>query len=301
MIQVRTLFSGEEDKKEYVLKCEETFEKRLDDAMVQLVADKNNRIITLSGPTCAGKTTTAKKIVSEFSERGYNVHTISIDDFYYDRDVLIARSKDEKSIDFDSVNTIDLELLENTIDQVFAGGTVSVPSFDFKSGKKIFTREIETKKNDKFMFEGIQAVYPEVTALFRGHSFASVFISVFQGLEAMGNIYRPEEIRFLRRIVRDYNFRNASAEFTFNLWQNVRKNEQESILPNVDKCKIIIDSVMPYEICMLKPFLVPILKTLPSDSEYYEFAQSEIKKFSHIDVISKNYIPENSMYHEFLG
>ncbi len=301
MIKSRTSFSGENDKREYVLSCEAVFEKSLDDATSSIVSDPDNRIITLSGPSCAGKTTTAKKIVSDFKERGYNVHTVSIDDFYYDRDFLIARSKDEKSIDFDSADTIDLELLRRTINQILRGESVLVPSFDFKVGKKTTMREIRPHDNDIFMFEGIQAVYPEVTALFGDNKFLSVFISVFTELEVNENVYSTQHIRFLRRLVRDYNFRNATPEFTCTLWESVRRNEDKNILPYADKCKIILDSVMPYELCMLKPFLLPILRTITPKSEHYEFAKSEIKKLSRIDEISKNYIPPNSVYHEFLG
>ena len=297
----RTSFNGENDKKAYVAECENDFEKRLDRAVFDIVSKENNRIIALSGPTCAGKTTTANKIVSEFKAMGRCVHTISIDDYYFDRDYLLSVATDEKGIDFDSVNTIDLQALKNTVEEIFSEKTVFVPKFDFKSGKRTEMRRIDIDDGDIFMFEGIQAVYPEVTALLGKHSYVSVFISVLQPLQVGECTYQPEELRLLRRLVRDYNFRNASPEFTLKLWQNVRKNEEANIFPYADKCDVIIDSLMPYEINVLKPYIKPILRTIHPTSEYYEFATREVKKLAHVDYISKRYIPENSVYHEFLG
>ena len=40
------------------------------------------KAIALCGPTCAGKTTTAKKLTKLLEENGKRVHTISIDDFF---------------------------------------------------------------------------------------------------------------------------------------------------------------------------------------------------------------------------
>ena len=302
MVKARVAFSDEADKRVYVEECENDFEKRLDLAVAEIIADKDNRIITLSGPTCAGKTTTAKKIISEFEERGRHVKVVSIDDFYYDRDLLIQKAeKNGQKIDFDSVETIDLPLLKKTVDEIFAGGRVTFPRFDFKSGKRIKGDEFFCNENDIFLFEGIQAVYPEVTALFGEHPYVSVFISVFRSLEVAGVEYNPDQLRLLRRLVRDYNFRNATAEFTLNLWETVRVNEDKNILPNANKCKVLLDSLMPYEISMLKPYALPILRSVSEDSLYYDFAKKEIENFKHIENISKRYIPSNSLYREFLG
>ena len=142
MLNARTSFSGEEDKRAYVAECEKKFEHALDCAVEKIISAESNRIITLSGPSCSGKTTTANKIVSEFEERGKRVHVISIDDFYYDRDYLIKQAeKNGTNLDFDSAETIDLDELEMTIESIFCEDSVKIPVFDFKSGKRIKEKE----------------------------------------------------------------------------------------------------------------------------------------------------------------
>ena len=302
MLNARTSFSGEEDKRAYVAECEKNFENALDCAVEKIISAESNRIITLSGPSCSGKTTTANKIVSEFEERGKRVHVISIDDFYYDRDYLIKQAeKNGTSLDFDSAETIDLDELEMTIESIFCEDSVKIPVFDFKSGKRIKEKEFILDDKDIFVFEGIQAVYPEVTRLFKAHPYFSVFAYVCEDLKVGDHIYEKNTVRFFRRLVRDYNFRNATPEFTFKLWESVRQNEERNILPFVDDCDVLLNSLMPYEINMLKPYLVPLLSEISESSVHFAYASEMLEKLEVLETISREYIPSNSVYREFLG
>ena len=302
MLNARTYLCGEEDKKSYVTECEKRFEHSLDITVEKIISSENNRIITLSGPSCSGKTTTANKIVSEFEERGKRVHVISIDDFYYDRAYLVKQAEKEgKSLDFDSAATIDLSELERTIESIFCSDTVKIPVFDFKEGKRTSEREFILDDKDIFVFEGIQAVYPEVTRLFKAHPYISVFAYVCEDLKVGEYIFEKNTVRFFRRLVRDYNFRNAAPEFTFKIWESVRKNEEHSILPYKDDCELLLDSLMPYEINMLKPYLVPLLSEIREDSVHFGYASEMLKRLLDIEEISKEYIPSSSVYREFLG
>ncbi|MBE6695064.1 MAG: hypothetical protein E7587_01275 [Ruminococcaceae bacterium] len=302
MLNARTSFSGEEDKRAYVAECEKKFEHALDCAVEKIISAESNRIITLSGPSCSGKTTTANKIVSEFEERGKRVHVISIDDFYYDRDYLIKQAeKNGTNLDFDSAETIDLDELEMTIESIFCEDSVKIPVFDFKSGKRIKEKEFILDDKDIFVFEGIQAVYPEVTRLFKAHPYFSVFAYVCEDLKVGDHIYEKNTVRFFRRLVRDYNFRNATPEFTFKLWESVRQNEERNILPFADDCDVLLNSLMPYEINMLKPYLVPLLSEIAESSVHFAYASEMLEKLEALEVISREYIPSNSVYREFLG
>ena len=302
MVNGRCIFYGESDKRDYVLSCEHRFECAIDDAVAAVVRDRDCRMVTLSGPTCSGKTTTANKLVKDLTAEGRKVHVISIDDYYYDRDRLmeIAR-KNGDEIDFDSPITIDIDTLRRTVDAISEGREVFVPKYDFKSGRRSGFEKYQTDESDTFIFEGIQAVYPNVKALLGGHDYLSIFISVENGLLLDGRCFSNEEIRFYRRLVRDYNFRNASPEFTFNIWESVRENEEENILPNSADCDVRLDSLLPYELSMIKPYLLPLLAQIERDSKYYGTAQRARERLDGIEVISRDFMPENSVYREFLG
>ena len=302
MVEAITVFCGEAEKKKYVMSCEAEYEAALDRAVARAISDSDCRILTLSGPTCSGKTTTARKLISEFSEAGRRVHVVSIDDFYYDRAVLIERaSATGGRIDFDSPSTIDMDAFSEVVEAVLAGHTVKMPRFDFRLGRRSGYEEITPSEGDVYIFEGIQAVYPEVTATLSGERYLSVMAYACRGLRPFGEEIDRTELRLLRRLVRDYNFRGASPLFTLELWQGVRENEEAHILPYLDSVDVVIDSTLGYELSALKPYLMPLLTAIPAEHDFRPEAERLLSILSRMDEIKKAYIPATSVYREFLG
>lgn len=298
MKSINISFSCEKDKIEFVNRCERDFEERLASATKNVI-DSHKNIVLLSGPTCSGKTTTAKKLVDDFKSVGKEVTSISIDDFFKER--VESRVVDKsKKIDYDSVDVLDIDLLKKCINDAKTGNVIRVPIFDFISQKRIGVNVHEIEENEVLMFEGIQAVYPEVFSLF-GEEYEGVFICVNDDVCVNGVCFTNHEIRLIRRLVRDRKFRGASADFTFFLWETVRENEDKAIFPNKDICQVQIDSFMGYELFLMKKYITEVLSEIPVDSAYYEEAQKLLKKFDGFDEISYDYIPKGSLYTEFLG
>ncbi len=302
MMQALMSFVNESEALKFVKKCESDFEERLTAAVERVCEHKDVRLISLSGPTCSGKTTAARKLTRYIEAQGKKVHVVSIDDFYYDREVLLARANNdpEVEIDYDSEETIDLDELRRCIEQVFTDEPTQVPKFDFLTGRRSGYVTIDADENDMFIFEGIQAVYPSVTALFKKFSYKSLYISVESELEVAGRCFSTDEIRLMRRLVRDYNFRGATPEFTLYLWESVRANEELSIFPYAVDCDYYINSTMPYELNMLAPFLRNILPTVPADDEYRVQAETILSKLEGIEPLSAKLLNEDSLYYEFL-
>ena len=292
----RKKFNNEKEKAEFINSCEQEFEKRLDAAVEQACSIKNLQVIGLSGPTCSGKTTTAKKLLSEFSTQNRKIRMVSIDNFFKDVD----KNKPADEIDFDSIDALDFDEFKECVDEIFSGRTVKIPEFDFVTGKRSGYTEFSPDEKDLYVFEGIQAVYPEITALLQKVSSHSIYISVEQSINVEGTVFEPEEIRLMRRIVRDRNFRGAMPEYTMFLWESVRRNEINNILPYADGCDIMIDSTMPYEINLLVQFIRPLLLSVPNDSKYRMQAMQMYNKLEGIESISQKYIPDESLYYEFI-
>ncbi len=259
------------------------------------------KAIALCGPTCAGKTTTAKILTSLLEAHGKRVHVISIDDYYYDRKVLKERSKNGE-IDFDSPDTIDTKELALTIREIFDDdeNVVEVPTYDFKLGTRGEPRFIPVDDRDIFLFEGIQVFYPNVYSLLNAYPTTSVYINVMKNLQSGSRTFPCVDLRLYRRIVRDFYRREASPEFTFELWKTVRKNEDDNIFPYFHRSKISIDSTMAYEIGMLKPYLDEILPLVPKNSEHYYRAQDILESISDFSPISKEFLSPDSLFHEFI-
>lgn len=298
MKKIDVKFNNEEEKRKFVLECEADFEKRLDIASHEIV-ESGVCCILLSGPTCSGKTTTANKIIEDFTKAGKEVTVISFDDFFKDRTegrVVMENTK----IDYDSIDVIDLEALKDCIKNAKAGKTIKVPIFDFITQSRRGYNEHYISDNEVLIFEGIQAVYPEIVSLF-DTEYRGIFINVAEDVSINGVNFSKNDIRFIRRIVRDRRFRGASAEFTYFLWETVRENEEANIFTNKDVCKVQLDSFMPYELFVMKPYLIKTLSEVPSESKYYNRARELIEKVEAFDSISYDMIPSGSLYTEFLG
>lgn len=302
-MKVRNYFADKADEKAYVEACDAAFDGKLEAVCEAVCQIEGLKLIGLSGPTCSGKTTTANKLIENLSRRGKTVHIISIDDFYYNRDFLTERAERMGlEIDYDSIDTIDFEALRECVREIFTDEKTVVPRYDFKSGKRSGYIEYAYDDNDLFIFEGIQVVYPEVSSLFREHTYRSIYICVEEEIEINGVIFSPEDIRFMRRIVRDYNFRGAEPEFTYYLWESVRANEERNIYPYAADCDIHINSTMPYDVNMLLPYLLPLLEKIPAENKYSGEAKQLISRLmaANVQPISSAYIAPNSLYHEFL-
>jgi uridine kinase len=301
MLKQRKILT-EDEARQCVASCDALFDRRLSELSEEVAKmGESIKLIALSGPTCSGKTTAAAKLSKTLSAYGRRVHIVSIDDYYIDRDILLARAKGGK-IDFDSPDTIDMSALALTVKEIFDDDlhTVELPIYNFKLGRRDGTRSIPVDDSDVFIFEGIQAMYREVLDLIDKYNSTSVFICALEGIDLDGTVFEPNEVRLMRRIVRDYYKRGADASYTFVLWETVRENEDKNIFPYADSAMYKISSTMPYEVGMLKPFLEKILGEMPSDDKNRDKALNILEKIKDVTPISHEWLAENSIYHEFL-
>ncbi len=292
---------NKEEIKAFVLACDRDFDERLVSEIEKLRAS-HTKIIRLTGPTCSGKSTVAKKIVTELEKGGVRVHTISVDDFYYDRETLhaLALESGDGEIDYDSVKTIDIAELSEFVNAISENGVLKCPIFDFKQGGRVGYRDISVSSDDVFLFEGIQVIYPEIKALFTSYSCADFYIEPLCDIAVGEYLFEKNEIRFLRRVVRDRHFRNTHPEFTFKIWKSVRANEDKNIFPYVDGCDYYIESTFGYEIGVLKPYLEEYLSEIDKDSEYRDEADEILLHISAATEIPDEFIPTESLYREFV-
>ncbi len=295
-------FPDEGAKKAFVVFCEDQFRDSLDKAAEAALRQSGLRFIALSGPTCSGKTTTAGIFIEKLKATGKGVRVISIDDFFLDRTILAAEAeKSGMPIDLDSVKAIDIGELRHFVDGIERGEPLRLPVFDFTSGKRSGYTELHPTENDLFIFEGIQAVYPEVTSLFDPSHLLKIYISVENGIDTPYGNWLPREIRLLRRIVRDSRIRNTDAETTFAHWSGVTANELANIEPYKDGCDIKIDSGMAYEIGVMRKPLISLLEQIKENSPYYLKAKMLTEKLRDFPDIEEKYVPGDSVLREFIG
>ncbi|MBO5295124.1 MAG: hypothetical protein J6B71_07790 [Clostridia bacterium] len=286
----------------YVAEQDADFESRLQDLSERIASSSELKLIGLTGPTCAGKTTAAKKLTAALEQHGHRVHVISIDDFYYDKEILQKRADDDPDIeiDYDSEDTIDISLLTEKTKSLLKGDPTQMPRFDFPSGCRLQGQLLDPDPTDVFLFEGIQLLYPKIHAILNGPSYHCIYICASSAIELNGVRFEPNEIRLMRRLVRDYRYRASKPDFTLYLWQSVRANEEKNIFPNAHRCHDVIDSTMPYEIGMLKPYLEEILLQMEPSSPYFGQAEALLDKLRSVSAVPSEYMTENSLYKEFI-
>lgn len=287
---------------EWIRLCEEKFSKQFSKIAEDICKNRGLRIVRLYGPTCSGKTTAARLLIDMFEELGRKAHLVSIDDFFYDREVLLEKSKAKglRGLDYDSPDTIDCEELSRFVEEIFESNEVHCPIFDFKVGARTGYKALAIDSDDIFIFEGIQACYPVVKDMLSLHGSASIFIAPLKSVKAGGVEFAPNRLRLMRRLVRDFHFRSSTPEFTFGLWKSVRDNERKNIFPYADESDYSVDSAMAYEVGVLKPFLTEILGTIEPDSEYFEKSKQILASLENIDVIDASLIRDEYLYREFV-
>lgn len=292
----------EEAMKALVLQSDQNLEKRMVEVANRISAIPSLRLIGLTGPTCSGKTTTARLLTEVFERCGRRVHVVSIDDFYYDKEYLQARADRDPDIeiDYDSEDTIDVSLLAEKTEQLLACKETRMPRFDFRSGSRVEGVTVTPRPDDVFLFEGIQILYPKVDAILRQQNYRSIYICPTSSIQIGDEVFDSNELRLMRRLVRDYLYRSTDPEFTFYVWQSVRDNEEKSIFPYAHTCNYFIDSTMPYEVGMLKPYLERILSKISKESNFYKEAQEILRQLLNVQSVPSAYMTPNSLYKEFI-
>ena len=205
--------------------------------------------------------------------------------------------------DYESLYALDLELFNNDINRLLKGEEIDLPTYNFETGKKIYRgNKLRLKESDVLILEGIHALNEDLTNLIPKHQKFKIYIAP----QAQINIddHNPislTDLRLVRRIVRDFQFRHSSAEETISMWPSVRRGEFRWIYKNQENADYVFNSLLPYELCIMKKYALPVLKQIKSDSPYYITANRLVKFLKYFDDLEDEMVPNNSLMREFIG
>jgi uridine kinase len=259
------------------------------------------KVILLAGPSSSGKTTTAKKLSIQLRVMGFEPLAISLDDYFMDRE---RTPKDEKGeYDFECLEALDVEYLNEQLVALFGGQEIELPAFDFKSGtRRASGKRIALGGRRILVLEGIHGLNDELTPRVPKDQKFKVYVSALTQLNLDDhNRVSTTDNRLLRRMVRDYNFRGHSAEATLKMWPSVQRGERKHIFPYQNSADAAFNSAHDYEIGVLKIYAEPLLRTVkPTCREYSEARrlQSFLDAFTPIPAQS---VPGDSILREFIG
>ena len=291
------VFKNENDIRRFVCEAEEKYRNQVLKIAEEIIKIDHIKFLTLSGPTCSGKTTTSYILEKEFENRGMTIKIISIDDFYRDRSDI----SDDEIPDYESISAIDFPVFENCVSQILNREVAMLPIFDFKDGTRKGFIPYKPSEHEIIIFEGIQAIYPEILATLPHEISKSIYISVDDDVLAYGSYFDKREIRFYRRLVRDYLFRNATVSRTLDLWDGVVENEEKNIIPNGKNADYIINSFLSYELGVIKPYLLNVISYDMNKDREKTLYETIVSEFQNIPPILSQFVPKDSVFREFIG
>lgn len=287
--------------KDLILLSEALHEKKIAQIADDITNRKNVKMVLIAGPSSSGKTTFAKRLGIELRLNGLKPVTISVDNYFVERK---DNPKDENGeYDFECLEAIDLDLFNNHIKTLLDGGTIDVPTFDFKVGTKMYNGEKMHLADDEILVvEGIHCLNDKLTSAIPMEQKYKIYISDLTVLNIdYCNRISTTDTRLIRRIVRDKNFRGYSALNTLKSWASVNRGEDKNIFPYQENCDAMFNSSLIYEICVLKKHALPQLEEITNEEPEYSEAKRLAEFLKYFEDIDEQYIPNNSLLKEFIG
>lgn len=280
---------------------EDFFLSQVEKAAKNVCADSRKRVIMLAGPSSSGKTTTAELLSNELLKLGRAAKVISLDDFYLNQDKKLYF--EDGTPDFETVKSLDVEEIISCLSDITEKGEAHLPRFSFTKQKREEERFCLTLKEDELVIvEGLHALNPIITDTLDKEKLSKLYVSVSSRMMSGGSVFLSKrDIRFVRRMVRDYYFRNSKVDYTFFLWNGVRMGEDRYLFPFSSLADMKIDSFHSYEMCVLKTTALELLAHIENKSPYHERATELCEKLSQFVAIEKGRIPQDSLLREFVG
>ena len=286
---------------EFINICEARHNRMLCE-LGQLIEDSIDDVslICVAGPSSSGKTTFANRLRIELLARGIRPIRISIDDYYLEKH-LIPKDKDG-NIDLESIEALNIPLFNQNMVDLIAGEEVTLPRFDFQSGKSVPGRTLKVQHGQPIIIEGIHALNDRLTRDIPKSAKFKIFIAP----QAQMNLddHNPvslTDLRLIRRIVRDYKFRNASAEETIEMWPSVRAGEFKWIYDTQEGSDYVYNSMLSYELPVMKKYAMPLLKQIDEQSPCFPTALRLMRMLKFFIDMPDDWVPSNSLMREFIG
>ena len=287
--------------KDYILLDEALHEKKIAQIADRIHNDKNVKVILVAGPSSSGKTTFAKRLELQLRINGLKPKTISVDNYFVERQ---NTPKDENGqYDFEAIEAIDTNLLNNDLIKLLNGEEVKMPTFNFHTGTKEYKGDtMKLEEDEVLIMEGIHCLNDELTFLIPKEQKFKIYISCLTVLNIdYYNRISTTDSRLIRRIVRDYQFRGYSAMHTLRMWQSVNNGEAKNIFPYQEEADVMFNSSLIYELSVLKDYAIPLLKEIRQEEKEFSEAKRLYSMLSYFESISEKDVPSNSLLREFIG
>ena len=268
----------------------------------EITSKSRHRLVLVTGASAAGKTTTAKRICTQLMVNGVSAAMHLSTDDYFVGDELNPRDENG-NLDYEHVECVDIARLASDINALLRGETVPKRRFDFVKHEPFYTDEqVTIPESGMIVLEGIHALNPRLTEGIDDKMKFRVFIEPIPEIDVFGGFTpTPADARFLRRMVRDNQFRKRNPSDTVRMWPSVRAGEAKWIDPFRKNADAAFNSYLIYELAALKPYVGGLLERARLELGENKLVMNMIRLLETVKPISPNAVPGDSILRETIG
>lgn len=276
-------------------------EKKIVQIADEIASRREVKMVLISGPSSSGKTTFSKRLSIQLMTNGLRPFPISLDNYFVNREHTPRDAKGD--YDYESLYALDLDFFNQQLSALLRGEEVELPRFNFATGQREFKGDyLRIDEHMILVLEGIHALNPELTPQIPAANKYKVYASALTSIMLDHHNYIPTtDNRLLRRIIRDYKYRNYSAEETILRWPSVRAGEDRWIFPYQENADAMFNSALLFELAVLKHEVTTVLDRVPQSSPAYSEAYRLRKFLQYFVGVQDRDLPPTSLLREFLG
>ena len=259
------------------------------------------RLVLITGPSSSGKTTFCKRLSVQLLACGLRPYSISTDDYFVNR--VDTPKLPNGDYDFDNIEAVEYNLLEDHLTRLMKGERVEVPEYNFVTGKREYNgKKVKLSSDSILIIEGIHALNPLLTQKIADSMKFKIYISALTSISLDDHNWIPvRDNRLLRRIIRDYNKGAFTAQQTISQWKNVCDAEDKWIFPFQETADVMFNSALNIEFAVLRTHAEIILASVQKNCPEYSDAHRLLKFIHYFIPISDKEIPPTSIMREFVG
>lgn len=307
----------------FIESSEKLFVDRIDTIINDILSDPRKRAICVSGPTSSGKTTFTMRLSSGLNKHGKKAFFLSLDDYYTVRDLTFDR---DGRPDFETIEALDIERAAEDIKRILNQEAVTPPHFNF------MTRQVEEgtdtillPEDGVLVVEGLHGLSSRITGGIDDALIAKVFIMPYGNVYADSKLMDSNEIRLLRRIVRDNRHRSAHALSTIDYWPMIERSEEDYYTDYLTRADYHVNSFLAYESLIIAPMALADIRAAQKQAldgtiepnifmdksktgkpfadlnKALARAGKLVEHLEKIPVVDPKLVPEVSILNEFIG
>ena len=265
------------------------------------IVERGAKIVLIAGPSSSGKTTTSKRIAILLMACGLHPHTLSTDNYFVNR---VDTPLDENGeYDFECIEAVDTAFFNKQMNALLNGEEIELPRYDFPSGERKFEgNRLQIGADDVIILEGNHALNPIMSQLIPEDKKYRIYVSALTTIALDDHNFVPtDDIRLLRRLLRDCRYRGYSALETIRRYPSVSRGEEKWIFPFQETADATFNSALLYELNVIREQVMPILEQVSEREPEYSEA-SRLRKFLRYFLpVPARQVPPTSLLREFSG